>query len=162
MKIERVPHEDAGTFVPGFPWRAVLHTTEGHSLPNYLGTAPHATLDLKHEIMYQHIDWFRAARSLRHPGGVETNRAFAVQFECIGFAADAAHWPDEYYQFIHRALVHAQHQGCDFKLLPPVPWDQARFSPDKWRRFNGVCGHRHVPGNDHTDPGAGFKSRKIK
>lgn len=22
-----------------------------------------------------------------------------------------------------------------------------------WTRFNGVCGHQHVPGNDHWDPG---------
>lgn len=24
----------------------------------------------------------------------------------------------------------------------------------QWERFNGICGHQHVPGNSHWDPGA--------
>lgn len=29
-----------------------------------------------------------------------------------------------------------------------------RMSDAKWKKFNGICGHQHVPNNDHWDPGA--------
>ncbi|RMF59089.1 MAG: hypothetical protein D6746_08790, partial [Bacteroidetes bacterium] len=28
-----------------------------------------------------------------------------------------------------------------------------RFTIDEWNKFSGVCGHQHVPDNDHWDPG---------
>jgi peptidoglycan hydrolase-like protein with peptidoglycan-binding domain len=28
------------------------------------------------------------------------------------------------------------------------------MSDDDWTKFNGICGHQHVPGNSHWDPGA--------
>lgn len=179
MKIVEKPAGDAGNYAD-FPWRAVLHTTQGVSLPGYSGNNPHATLDVWNEVMYQHCDWHKASRALLHPAGtIETNRARAVQFEIIAFhtvaaareAAGGSHkwdkfavpsWGDEQYKFIHRALVHAQHQGCDFKLLPATPWEQVRFSDEKWRHFNGVCGHMHVPHNDHMDPGGAFRAKRIK
>jgi hypothetical protein len=30
----------------------------------------------------------------------------------------------------------------------------ARMTPAQWEAFTGVCGHSHVPENDHGDPGA--------
>jgi hypothetical protein len=31
---------------------------------------------------------------------------------------------------------------------------QNRMSVDEWNRFAGWCGHQHVPGETHWDPGA--------
>ena len=36
-----------------------------------------------------------------------------------------------------------------------------RMSDAKWRAFTGICGHQHVPDNDHWDPGRLDVSRML-
>jgi hypothetical protein len=57
--------------------------------------------------------------------------------------------------------MHAEH---DVPLSGPKAWPAypksygneggQRMSGAEWNDFKGVCGHTHVPENDHGDPGA--------
>lgn len=89
---KQVRYSDAGVFVTGAP-KLVWHTTEGTSLPQYSGSAPHFTLNPRTGDLWQHIAVNRAAKALMHPAGtVETNRAHAIQVELIGFADTTQDW----------------------------------------------------------------------
>ena len=162
----------------------VLHTTEGTSLPDYGGgaSAPNLTAvpDFANKRLkwFQHFDIDRSSRALRNlSGGVETNTLNVVQVELVGTcdptthakwtAAGQAHiyWPKapdwalrDVADFL--AWAHAEH---GVPLTGPAAWPaypssygatSARFTPAEWNAFKGVCGHMHVPENDHGDPGS--------
>lgn len=151
---KRVPHQDSGPFVNGKP-KLVWHTTEGRSLPNYGGSAPHFTLDPKTGDLWQHIPIDRAARALAHPPGTpETNRARAIQVELIGFAGTTQDWSEQEYariaslaRWIERNAGVPRRSTVNFT----VPAD--RLSGQAFVDYSGHIGHAHVPGNDHWDPG---------
>lgn len=113
-----------------------------------------------------------------HAGGVETNTLNAVQVELVG-TCDPAHvhswgsmragrdyiyWPDApdwalagVAEFL--ADQHHRHglqlEAPSFLAYPASYGNsRVRFSGAKWESFYGVCGHQHVPENDHGDPGA--------
>jgi hypothetical protein len=157
----RVIYADAGTFVTSKP-KLVWHTTEGSSLPVYQGTAPHFTLDRVSGKLWQHIPINRAARALLHPAGVvDTNRAHAIQVELIGFAKDTANWSDATYARIAELArwIEANadvQRRCGVKFFAGT----ARLNGQAWLDYSGHCGHSHVPGNDHTDPG-NFQISKV-
>ena len=54
-----------------------------------------------------------------------------------------------------------QHRRHGLKLVAPdfLPYpasygaSPARFTPEEWNHFVGICGHQHVPENVHGDPG---------
>lgn len=163
---------DAGPFVGG-PYRGVLHTTEGKSYASARDVyadhkvAPHFTKGLG--FLFQHIRLDRAARALQNPpGGVETNRLGAIQVEVV---ASAAHpdWTDDLASEVQQLMVWIEGQ-TGIKPWSPLfkayragdpPGVSAyglkngvRMSVDSWRRFDGWCGHQHVPENVHGDPGA--------
>lgn len=155
----------AGAFVPGYPMRGVIHTTEG-STPHGAFSAyrnnnswPHFTVS-QDGIVYQHVPVNLASRSMKNaPGGVETNRGGAIQIEVVGKAANP-NWPLAQVQAMLllmrwleketgiRPVAPAFHGGGAAAVAP------YRFSPADWTTFNGWCGHQHVPENDHWDPGA--------
>jgi hypothetical protein len=131
---------------------ACLHTTEGRTLPDYDGgaVAPNLTavpdFGAKRLKWYQHFDIDRSSRALRNlSGGVETN---TLDWALKG-VADFLAW------------AHANH---GIPLTGPTLWlpyprsgaagSTARMSFAQWENFNGVCGHQHVPENDHGDPGS--------
>src|SRR3954453_7968064 len=130
---ERIPHRDAGMFVPAQP-KLVWHTTETRRLPAYDGSSPHFTLDPASGRLWQHIPIDRAARSLEHPpGAVETNRANAVQVELLGFARDTPSWPRASYRRIASLArwIEENHRvprrsGVEFSTTPH------RLSSDAW------------------------------
>lgn len=162
---------------------ACLHTTEGRTLPDYDGgaVAPNLTavpdVAAKRLKWYQHFDVDRSSRALRNlSGGVETNTLNVVQVELVGTCDPAAHkkwgssphifWPEApdwalkgVADFL--AWAHANH---GIPLTGPALWlpypqsgaagSTARMSFAQWENFNGVCGHQHVPENDHGDPGS--------
>ena len=80
----------------GGPWKGLLHTTEGLTLPTYrddLGRAgakaPHFTLTpfawAKDTHYHQHFDTARPSRALRNEsGGVQTNTDQVIQIELVG------------------------------------------------------------------------------
>lgn len=165
-----------GSFID-VPYRLVLHTTETEGLPGYAAglTAPHITYDPRRREWTQHTEFDRAARALRNmTGGVETNRARALQVEIICYSAK--HIADD--QPLERTWVgdlddlayadlneFIRWAGVEFGVQRIWPgrqafnYDQAnepgfRFNGTDWYGFGGVCGHQHVTENTHWDPGA--------
>lgn len=165
-----VPGQDSGAFVTA-PCRLVLHTTEGASAAGAIaafrstGSWPHFTVDPVAKVRYQHIPLDLGARALVNaPGGVETNREDAIQIEIIGFAAKAADWSDDALQWLATEVLapilaatgitttHPVFVGAD--RSPASVKAAQRMTYAAWDAFNGICGHQHVPENDHWDPGA--------
>lgn len=128
---------------------------------------------------FQHFDIDVSSRALRNlSGGVETNTLNVCQVELVGTcdpathrkweAAEQAHiyWPaapDWALDGVARFLrwMNAEH---GVPLTAPARWPAyptsygngggQRMSGSQWSEFRGVCGHMHVPENDHGDPGA--------
>lgn len=151
--------------------KGVLHTTEsrGRFSPGaaYFGhnSWPHFTVS--RGVVWQHIPIDRSARALLHPAGTPaTNTDGAVQIEIDWNAADARNLPAD----TTAALRDLVAWICEQTGIPAVwtargvheypPEDGHRLGREPWRMpwpewdaFRGWCGHCHVPGNDHGDPG---------
>jgi len=156
----------------------VIHTTEGMGWPGYSGggAAPHATIRAipgKGIAVRKHIGYDKFAKALMNlPGGVETNRRGALQFELIG-TCDPKHKGDsDWYSWADAddvvlealadflrpvlSLYKIPHRAPAFLAYPASYANKQgqRFSFAEWNAFNGICGHQHVPENVHGDPGA--------
>ncbi|WP_241827001.1 hypothetical protein [Streptomyces graminilatus] len=160
----------------------VLHTTEGRALPDYGGggSAPNLTavpdLAAKKLRWFQHFDIETSSRALvNKPGGVATNTLNVCQVELVGTCDPVTHrewgtkphifWPEAPDWALAELVVflrwmNAQH---GVPLAGPKAWPaypssygatDSRFTFAEWNAFAGVCGHMHVPENDHGDPGA--------
>jgi hypothetical protein len=162
-KAVRRIHQDAGAFQGGGR-KIVWHTTEGTSLPNYGGSAPHFTLDPSDGRLWQHIPLSNAARAMKGGGPNFWN---TVQVELIGFADTAqanklgvperavVNWPAGHYAHIAGLARWIESnftvpRTCSVKFV-----DRAAHlgSLDKVKAYTGHIGHQHVDGNDHWDPG---------
>lgn len=166
-------HADTGE--PKF----VVHTTEGGlgvytpdpnkgkgrryygntgTWPNYTLAAPGGQWRV-----YCHIPAGRSAMALRNlPGGVQTNRDNTSQVEVAWQAAKIRELPDAAVAEL-AALLAWEHKVRGVPLSSAVRWvayppagvgDGQRLGPQAWDAYAGVCGHQHVPENDHLDPGA--------
>jgi N-acetylmuramoyl-L-alanine amidase len=156
---------DAGPFVGGPP-RGVLHSTEGSTAAGArsafveFDSWPHFTITNEngHVRTLQHLPIDRAARSLEHRGGtVETNRQGAIQIEIVGFAAHADAFPQSYLDGIARLMRWIEknagvQRSTSVEFVPPG--QEQRLSDGDWLKYDGWCGHQHVPNNEHEDPGA--------
>ncbi|KKK63975.1 hypothetical protein LCGC14_2988880, partial [marine sediment metagenome] len=164
-----------GTYV-GLPYRVVVHTTETGGLPGYGDgwSAPHLTYMPAIRKWVQHTDLKTAARGLRNPGGgVQTNRANALQIEIVCYSnkslADehsARLWVGDLTESHYADLkAFVDWTSTEFDVKPVWPGRQAfsytesnavgfRMTNNEWDDFTGVCGHQHVPENTHWDPGA--------
>lgn len=166
--VKRVTGRDAGPFVSGAGPKIVWHTTEGGSIDGAIsayratGSWPTLTFDPRTGQIVQHLQLNRSARALEHPAGVvETNRAHATQVELVGAAAETPHWSDEAYQRIaHLARMLERATGTPRVALAGFSTTPHRLSSSAWFHGAGHCGHQHVPGNHHWDPGA-FRIDKI-
>jgi hypothetical protein len=157
----RQPEEDAGAFTSG-GHKIVWHTTEGSSFPDYAGVAPHFTLNPQTGELRQHMPITVSARALVHPAGTpETNRCHSYQVELIGFAAHTQDWPDLAYERIAK-LARWIEKWADVPRTSDVKFEvpAARMGGQEFVDYKGHCGHEHVPGNTHWDPGA-FKIGKV-
>lgn len=174
-----VKGSDAGPFSGG-PMKIVLHTTEGDGWPSYAGgaTAPHFTChwDGSRFLIRQHVRLDRASKSLANQrGGVETNRDGAIQIELRGTCdpkyrngGKGTFWPDapqaalEALAGFLKALakmVKVPLKTVGFQSYPNSygargRTNTVRMSLSQWDNFSGICGHQHVPENDHGDPGS--------
>ncbi len=163
-----VLHTTEGRSVPTYDGGALAPTFT--ALPDF------AAKRLK---WYQHFDFDRSSRALRNlAGGVETNTNNVAQIELVGTCDPATHskwqaagqqhvyWPEapdwalrDLADFL--AWAHTHH---GVPLTGPSKWPAypksygsgggQRMSNAAWNSFRGVCGHMHVPENDHGDPGA--------
>lgn len=148
------------TYTGGGRAKIVWHTTEGGTYPGpqlYQGTNPHFTLDLRNAKLYQHVPLSKASKALRHPPGTgQTNNDNCVQVELVEFAGRSGSWPRRYYAQIASLarFIEANHgvarRGVNFRTQPRLGWQA-------WHIYTGHLGHRHVPSNDHVDPGPGFR-----
>lgn len=164
----------SGGYMIATPWRGVLHTTEGKS---YAGArsvyaskhvAPHFTVSFETGAfrVWQHVPLDRAARALSNlAGGVQTNRTRCIQIEIVGSAANSRSFPKEYLDGLARLMrwienntqidrtKYPRFYGAGEGIILASVSSRVRMSGDEWLRFNGWCGHQHVPENNHWDPG---------
>ena len=125
----------------------------------------------------QYIPKTVGATALRNrEGGVQTNRDSAYQIELVGTCSpkmaarypQAFFWPgasDEILKDLGTLLRFvAQDDQFDVDVLNvAADWSplsdngyairSTRFDMAQWDNFTGICGHQHVPENDHVDPG---------
>lgn len=172
LHIEHRPLENSGSMTGGgHKW--VWHTTESdwdqvdlmYQVLKAKRAAPHFVIGkrkgLKHPVVIQMVALNRAGRSLQHVFGPETNRANAVQAEICGRAAESGEW----HEWRYKALANLVRLTTN--TMPRshnIPWHEARkfyhtnkFTPEGFVHASGHCGHIHVPGNDHVDPGVHFR-----
>ncbi len=167
--------KSGGSYV-GKPFRVVLHTTETAGVPGYSNgaTAPHITYVPKTRQWVQHTNFNTAARALRNvSGGVQTNRANALQVEIVCYSAkniadqsSSRLWvgdlTDDHYLDLRNFLSWVY---ANFDVSSTWPEKQAfssreanasgfRMTGTEWNDFDGVCAHQHVPENTHWDTGA--------
>jgi len=163
-----VLHTTEGRTLPGY--------AGGLMAPNLTAVPDFAAKKLD---WYQHFDIDVSSRALVNlPGGVETNTLNVCQAELVGTCDPAAHakwtkagkqhvfWPEapqwalrELARFL--AWMHEEHEVplSGPALWPPYPTSYGskagqRMTKHEWNAFKGVCGHTHVPENQHGDPGA--------
>ncbi len=151
------------------PWRGVLHTTEGSTLSGAEATLdagkdwPHLTIEPKTSTVVQQISLNVGCRALGDANGtLATNSANAIQIEIVGLAKDSPTIPPAHMVFIRKVMRQIED-------LVPIPRKSGRaflgntavnttprnrMSVKEWSVFSGWCGHQHVPGQDHWDPGA--------
>jgi len=168
----------------------VLHTTEGRTLPDYGGGSSAPNLTAVPDLAARRLDWFQhfdietSSRALRNlAGGVETNTLNVCQVELVGTCDPGTHakWGSSPHIFWPEAPDWALAEVASFlrwmntehgvplsgpAAWPPYPSSYAngagqRMSGAQWSNFKGVCGHMHVPENDHGDPGSIDFSRLI-
>jgi hypothetical protein len=153
-------------------WRVVLHTTEIASrpsswIPNFQYPS-HVVCSFEHGEIFQLLGFNDAGKALYHaPGGVETNRMGAIQIEINGRADEAGDWSQEKLKWIGEKVIKPVcdwigENGGGFDCYNiPAPGAHGgsasenapqRMTYSQWINFNGICGHRHVPDNDHYDP----------
>ncbi|MDX3525065.1 peptidoglycan-binding domain-containing protein [Streptomyces sp. ID05-39B] len=148
----------------------VLHTTEGGSFPSYGGGGSAPNFTIKVGIVRQHFYANESSRALRNlAGGVQTNTLNAIQIELVGTCEKGGpglYWPDAEDDDL-APLVDLIDWLTDEYDVPLVatskPWlsyptsygsrSGQRMSFAEWEAFKGICGHQHVPENDHGDPG---------
>lgn len=149
--------------------KVIWHTTEGTTVEGAIaaykasGVCPHFTIGMRNgqRVLVQHLPLNRAASALRHAQGPETNRANAWQVEIVGFASASGQWSDRTYHYLN-LLARYLNRHCNVPMTSKVIWrDPKRLSPAGFVLYRGHCGHVHVPGNDHYDPGTGFHIHKV-
>ncbi|MDH6517726.1 hypothetical protein M2163_005292 [Streptomyces sp. SAI-135] len=154
-----------------------LPTYSGGALAPNLTAVPDLAAKRLH--WYQHFDIETSSRALANlRGGVETNTLNVCQVELVGTCDPAIHgkwktagkahiyWPDApdwALRGVARFLAW-MHEEHGVPLAGPGAWPAypssygskhgQRMSGRKWEAFKGVCGHMHVPENNHGDPGA--------
>jgi hypothetical protein len=151
------------------PWRGVLHTTEGTTLSGAEATLdagrvwPHLTIEPKTFKVVQQIPLNVGCRALGDANGtLATNSAHAIQIEIVGLAKDSPTIPPEHLAFIRDVMRQIEDlvpiprkSGRAFLNQADVNATPAnRMTVKEWSVFSGWCGHQHVPGQDHWDPGA--------
>lgn len=162
----------------------VIHSTEGTTLDGYQGGAVAPNLTAVPDFANKKLKWYQhfyidtSARALRNlSGGVETNTNNVCQIELVGTCDPVTHakwtksgtahmyWPEapewaleELAKFV--AWLNTNHgvpvSGPKTWLSYPDSYgaNDSRMTGKEWDAFKGICGHQHVPENDHGDPGS--------
>lgn len=160
-------HPPGPSWVAGYAWKIVLHTTETPrgSAPGLLATwarspsagRPHFLVDGDH--VYQLLPLTAGAYTAQNPaGGVETNRGGALQIEVTGYANETPLWSDQDMDAL-AGLVRtlAALFPIDLEHVEPTGYagHVTRMSGEEWKRCNCVTTHARLPEQPagHWDPG---------
>ncbi|MFJ5773898.1 peptidoglycan-binding protein [Streptomyces sp. NPDC093094] len=163
-----VLHTTEGRTLPGYGG--------GASAPN-LTAVP--DFEAKRLRWFQHFDIEVSSRALANlRGGVETNTLNVCQVELVGTCDPKTHakWKDAGHTHVFwpkapqwavdgiARFLSWMHEEHGVPLSGPGSWPSypksfgkgggQRMSGAQWQNFQGVCGHMHVPENDHGDPGS--------
>lgn len=150
------------------PNKIVLHSVEGYNESSGIAVynpssaaLSHFTVDLKNKKTYQHLPINKPS------SGVKTHDDSAgVQIEIMGFSTTAsAGYTDSWFlendsafgdtewAYLAKLLV-AISDETGIPLTSDLDWSTPnRMDASAFKEYQGVVGHRHVPDNDHTDPG---------
>lgn len=177
FEVHEAPAGDAGSYTGG-PTKLVWHTSETDAgsidgIANALHDKQHTDVyhvlaDTKLRRVVQVLPLNKAASALVHPAGVETNHDGAVQVCVIGRAHDIHNLSAADLDWLGTAVLApiarvvpdlsltniATFYGDDCGFTLASADARQRFTASAWDNFGGQCGHQHVPGNDHWDPGA--------
>lgn len=143
------------------PPRAVeFHTTEGatpegaFSVYAAFPSCPHFTVDPDTHARYQHVPLDSASYAMRNlPGGCQTNSTGIVQIEIVGYAAESWSWSQARLQWLGEQVLAPILAACPTIPVGPI-YSGPKMTGAQWDFWTGgLCGHRDVPENDHTDPG---------
>jgi hypothetical protein len=109
-------------------------------------------------------------RPQRTPAPSPTNGAHALQIELAGTCdprgpKGAYYWPEAddtvlraLWAQVGKPLADAFDVPLTAPTFKPYPASAdangVRFTDSQWLAWSGHCGHQHIPGNDHGDPGA--------
>lgn len=169
LSISHLVSGSPGPFVPSDP-KLIWHTTEGAGFDGALTTLvhnddqPHFLIDMHTGRTVQFIPTDRSSKSLQHPPETpETNRAGCIQVEIVGFADHSGEWSTKQYFKLAALAVLIEHR---VKIARHCYHDfggegYRRLSPNGFAHAEGHLGHRHVPNNDHIDPGPNFKIKTL-
>lgn len=151
------------------PYRFVLHTTETRNLgtmPQNHQSLPQLWVDPNEDKYIQCIPLNLAGYALKHPDGtVDTNRIPCIQVEIAGYAGEIHNYSDDWYKKLAKNVIKpvCDAVNIDYHIYKSFKGEgdgilasassSNRMSDDEWLSFNGICGHQHVPNNDHWDPG---------
>lgn len=130
----------------------------------------HCIVDTKLRRRAQILPLNVSASALAHPPAAETNHDGAIQVCIVGRAHDMPTLSASDLQWLGSQVlapimqcvpelhvdIAAAFYGDDagFTIATAFnPPARQRMSASTWLAFNGQCGHQHVPGNDHWDPG---------
>jgi len=160
------PVSDMGSYTTedGKPNKILLHVTEGTTngyaaYPEGNKHPAHFTVDLKKKEAYQHFSINQPAMAIK-----DYDAAGPVQIEIVGFDAESnpgyqaeynvKNFTDEDWDYL-ATLLRAISEQTGIPLTSSVAWGPhtARMNTDEFVNYEGILGHMHAPGNDHTDPG---------
>jgi hypothetical protein len=167
----RVVGESAGPHVGG-GWKITHHTTEGRTAEGAIAAYrahrgwPHFTAEWngRRLRLIQHLPLEVGARALRNPPDAwETNLARTIQIEHVGFARETGRWAVARYRAIAELCRWIEGRtGCPRVVMAGVSFARPRrLTGQQFHQRAGHHGHNHVPGNDHSDPGTGFRIRLV-
>jgi len=150
---------------------AAPHFTIGVGDPGSLTREPLGAVRV-----WQHLSLDRTAYALKHPRGTpETNHmgAHCIQVECVTYVGDQpdhgivgnrGNLPPALTVALAGLVREVITTVGDINISDlPELWSatessgtkaKQRLTAQQWERFNGICGHQHVPDNSHWDPGA--------
>ncbi len=148
----------------GKPNKIILHTTEGttngyDAYPAGDKYPAHFIVDLKKKEGYQNFAIDQPALAVK-----EMDREGPIQIEIVGFSDptsngytpeyDVNNFSEEDWDYLV-TLLRAISEKTGVPLTSSVVWGKsgARMGVEEFIEYEGILGHMHVPGNDHTDPG---------
>lgn len=150
------------------PNKITLHSVEGKSQGSGIAVynkqnafLAHFTVDMKNKKVYQHLPITKPSNAL-----VQYDTSGGVQIEIMGYSSSGSvgyteEWNlenddsfgDAEWSYLAKLLV-AISAETNIPLSSDLDWSKVnRMDANAFIDYEGVLGHRHVPANDHSDPG---------